>query len=102
MKDLPALEDIDVASVFIISCREDEAIKRHPPPLGDIEMKGTETLALIDTGVTVNVIDMSTLDMLRTRPVVRHTNAKVYPYESTTPLALRGYRRHSPKWHRAK
>ena len=34
--------------------------------------------------------DMLTLNKLRTCPVVRHTNAKIYPYGSTTPLALRG------------
>ena len=63
--------------------------KRHPPPMGEIEIEGTETLALIDTGATMNM-DLVMLDKLKTRPIVRHTKMKRYPYGSTMPLTLRG------------
>ena len=56
MKDLAALEDIDYESVFTISCKEKEMAKSHPVSVGDIE--GTKTLAFIDTGATVNVMDL--------------------------------------------
>ena len=63
---------------------------RHPPPAGDIEIEGTETLAPIDTGATVNIMDMVTFDKLKTRPIIRHTKTRIYPYGSTTPLTLKG------------
>ena len=85
MKFLPALEDIDDESVFMISCIENKVTKEHPPLVGNIEIEGTETLALIDTGATMNVMDMSTFNKLRTPPIIKHMNAKIYPYGSTTP-----------------
>ena len=67
MKSLPSPEDTDDESVFMISCIENKMTKRHPPPEGGIVLEGIDTLALIDTGATMNVMDMSTFDKLRTR-----------------------------------
>ena len=58
--------------------------------MGDIEIDGTETLTLIDTGATVNVMDMSTLHTLKTRLVVRPTSAQIYPYGGKMLLTQRG------------
>ena len=90
MGSLLAFEDIDEESVFMISCTESGMVKRHQLPEGDVEIEGTETLALIYTGTTVNVMDKSMFNKLRTRPIVSHTNAKIYPYGSTKLLDLRG------------
>ena len=43
----------------------------------------------IDMGATVNAMDKSTFDKLRTCPYARHMNAKIYPYGSSKPLAPR-------------
>ena len=77
MRNLPPLEDVDEESVFVISCTEDEMAKRLPPSVGDIEAEGAEILALINTGATVNVMDMSKLHRLKTRPIIRPTNARI-------------------------
>ena len=58
MRDMSALEHIDNESAFMVSCNESEVTKKHQPPVGDVELEGTEMLALIDTGATVNVMDM--------------------------------------------
>ena len=50
MRRLPALEDLDDESVFMVSCMESEIIKRHRLPVGDIEIEGIKMLALFDTG----------------------------------------------------
>ena len=90
MRNIPPLEDVDEASLFEISCTEDEMAEGFSPQVGDVEIKGTETLPLIDTVATINFMDMSTFHGLKTHPIVRPTKARIYPYGSTTPLALRG------------
>ena len=44
----------------------------------------------MNTGIIVNVMDKSTFNKLNTRHIVSHTNAKIYPYGSAKPPALRG------------
>ena len=73
MRDVPALEDTDDESVFRISCKWNKTNTRHPPPVGDIEIEGTKTLSLIDTGSTGNIMDMVTFDKRKTRPIIRQT-----------------------------
>ena len=35
-------------------------------------------------------MDMLTLDKLKTRPIIRYTKTRIYPYGSTVPLTIRG------------
>ena len=90
MKSLHTQESKDNESVFMISCIKKRVNKQHQPPKGNTETKGTETLALVNTKATVNVMDMVIFDELGTCPIVRHTNANIHSHRSTTLLALRG------------
>ena len=51
---------------------------------------GTLTYAIIDTGTSVNVTNMTMLRRLTTRPKMAPTQARIYAYGSTTPLFLLG------------
>ena len=90
IRDLPRLEDTDDEGVFIASCAGSRKAERRPPPMGNIDIKGTAVLALIDKEATVSVMDPSMLDKLKICPIVRQTNTKMYSYVGTTPLAVRG------------
>ena len=63
---------------------------KTPPPVGSIEVDRTETLALMNTGATINILDISMLHKLKTRTIVMSTNARIYPHGSTTPVVLGG------------
>ena len=82
------LEDIDDNGVFVISCTGGKEGERMPPPVGKVKIEGVKTQALIDTGASVNIMDMPTLRQMITRPVIRPTKAQIYPYGSKTPLPL--------------
>ena len=58
-----------------------------PPPVDRVEIDGVKTQALIDTGATVNAIDMPMLRNI-TRPVIRPTKAQIYHLGSKMPLPL--------------
>ena len=90
MRDIPELKDIDDESVSMISCRWNEATMRHPPPAGNIEIEGTETLALIDTGATVSTMDMVTFVKLKTCPIISPMKTRTYPYRCMMLLTLIG------------
>ena len=91
LKDLPSLEeDVDEENVFVMSGTENQKRGKRLPPVGSIEIDGTTVLTLIDTGATVNVMDITMLDGLSTHPVVRQTNIRLYPYGCTMPLDIRG------------
>ena len=47
-----------------------------PPPVGNVEIKGVQTQALIGTGASVNIMDMPTLRRMTTHPVIQPTKAE--------------------------
>ena len=58
--------------------QRERVTKRHPPSKGNTEIEGTETLALVDTESTVNVMDIAAFDELGACPIVRHTKANMH------------------------
>ena len=77
--DMPPLEDIEDNGVFVISCTGGDDGERMPPPVGQVEIEGVKTQALIHTGATVTIIDMSMLRRMTTHPVKQPTKARIYP-----------------------
>ena len=56
--------------------------------MGIVEIDGTITNALIDTGASVNVTDLALLQRLMSCPTVRPTRGRIHHYGSTAPLPL--------------
>ena len=46
---------------------------------------------LIDSGASLNIIDSLAYQNLKAKPPLLQTKVKIYPYQSQTPLAVRGY-----------
>ena len=90
IRNLPLLEDTDEGSMFVVSCKGSEIGKRLPQPVGAVEIKETRDAGPHRHGVTVNVMDTSTLHKLKTRPDLKPTKDLIFPYGSKTPLPLRG------------
>ena len=89
MRNLPAPDDIDNDSVFVVSCSESVSTKNHPPSVGDVEIEGTKTLDLIHTGATLNIMDMLTYEC---------KDISIWKHNTASPN--RSYRRHSSNWHK--
>ncbi len=51
-------------------------------------INGTPTNVMADTGASVNILDEATFAKLRTKPKLRGTNEKIFPYGSNKPLPL--------------
>ena len=84
--EMPPFEDDEDNGVSVISYTGRESNKRWPPPMSTVEIEGTTTSALIDTGASVNVMGTAMLKSLATRPKVMPTGARIYTYGGTTPL----------------
>ena len=55
-----------------------------------VEINGTSTNVLIDTGASVNVINLALLQKMTSHPEIKPTRARIYPNGTATPLPLRG------------
>ena len=56
-----------------------------------ITVEGTASPVIIDSGASVNVLDSDTFSELTDKGIIlRHSNVKIYPYGSETPLPVKG------------
>jgi hypothetical protein len=59
-------------------------------PKFKVMINGTPINVMADTGASVNILDEATFAKLRTKPKLRGTNEKIFPYGSNKPLPLVG------------
>jgi len=59
-------------------------------PSALLKINGTRMRFLIDTGVSVNIIDESTYSKLTDRPALKKAHTKIYAYGSKAPLKVLG------------
>ena len=72
--------------VFSVYTMQDQEVQKYSP----IQILGTTVDVIVDSGASVNIVDDVSYEKLKHKCELRPSNAKVYPYGSTTPLPLRG------------
>lgn len=75
----------DEAYVYVVN-----TAKTAKLPQTNVNMMGTQTLVLIDSGATANCISEATYNKLVPRPTLNPTDTKIYPYRSTESLPVCG------------
>ena len=56
----------------------------------EVKIHGAPVKVIIDSGATINVMDIKCYDSLLKKPKLRHTSTKIYPYKATEPLKAKG------------
>ena len=59
-------------------------------PTTKLKINGVVQTIMIDSGATINVMDEKMYEFVKDSSVLEKSNAKLYPYGSTTPLPLLG------------
>lgn len=59
-------------------------------PLVQIQIMNTTVSMLVDSGSTINVIDLATYEKLKPKPVLEPSKMKVFSYNSKTPIQTLG------------
>lgn len=75
----------DEAYVYVVNTAKTAKLSQT-----NVNMMGTQTLVLIDSGATANCISEATCNKLLPRPTLSPTDTKIYPYRSTESLPVCG------------
>ena len=55
-----------------------------------IKINNNSIDALVDSGSSINLIDESTYQNMKPRPILQKSRTKIFPYQSSTPLKVKG------------
>ena len=56
----------------------------------EVKIQGAPVTVIIDSGATINVMDVKSYNSLSMKPKLEQTNTRIYPYRATEPLKAKG------------